>query len=39
MSGFLGVFQEHFDEEMNLKEWRRIDSLVTGDVFGELYLI
>lgn len=39
MQGYLGVYQNYINEDTNMKDWRRIDSLIAGDVFGELYLI
>lgn len=39
MSGFLGVFQNSYNEETGIKDKKRIDNLITGNVFGELYLI
>lgn len=39
MSGYLGVFQNYYNEDTGSKEYRRIDSMITGDVFGELYLL
>jgi CRP-like cAMP-binding protein len=39
MSGYLGVFQNYYNDETDAQDYRRIDSMITGDVFGELYLI